>query len=243
MIRLTLAAVAALAAGTLWPGAGDPAFAATPPQAQAAPPVSGPAGASSPADAQEEEQLPDVPVLLVTSVEVMRSTHEPTLDVVRVRGVASTDGWSDPEVVPITQGTPVNGILDVVLVAHPPATVSEPTGFVPIEAIFPLDPGHPFKAVRVRGASNSILLKSLPGYAEGRPVGNDCSKCVGKYFLESGGPLPAGKSAEDTVRQEELPTTLRVVKPADGIASKDHDPNRLTIVIDDDGIIVDAGWD
>ena len=114
---------------------------------------------------------------------------------------------------------------------------------MPIEAIFPLDTGHPFKAVRVRGASNSILLKTLPGYAEGRPVGDDCSKCVGKYFLASGTPLPAGKSAADTVKQEDLPTTLRVVKPADGIASKDHDPNRLTIVIDDDGTIVDAGWD
>ena len=180
---------------------------------------------------------------MVTSVEVMRSTHEPTLDVVRVRGIASTDGWADPEVLPITQGTPATGVLDVVLVAHPPADTSEPTGFMPIEAIFPLDTGHPFKAVRVRGASNSILLKTLPGYAEGRPVGDDCSKCVGKYFLASGTPLPAGKSAADTVKQEDLPTTLRVVKPADGIASKDHDPNRLTIVIDDDGTIVDAGWD
>jgi hypothetical protein len=238
-----LAAVAALVAGSLWPGDGGPTFAATPPQAQAAPQPNGSAGVDLQADAQDEEQLPQVPVLMVTSVEVMRSTHAPTLDVVRVRGVASTDGWTDPEVLPITQGTPVNGILDVVLVARAPATTSDPTGFVPIEAIFPLDPGHPFKAVRVRGASNSVLLKSFPGYAEGRPVGNDCSKCVGKYFLATGSPLPAGKSVEDTVKQEELPTTLRVVKPADGIASKEHDPNRLTIVIDDDGIIVDAGWD
>jgi hypothetical protein len=239
-----LVAVAVLTAGSLLSGDGGAAVAATAPQAKAAPQVSGSGGAAPlAADAQEDEQIPEVPVLMVTSVEVMRSTHEPTLDVVRVRGVASTDGWTDAEVLPITQGTPANGILDVVLVARAPATTSAPTGYVPIEAIFPLDPGHPFKAVRVRGASNSILLKSFPGYAEGRPVGNDCSNCVGKYFLESHAPLPAGKSAEDAVKQEELPTTLRVVRPADGIVSKDHDPNRLNIVIDDDGIIVDAGWD
>jgi hypothetical protein len=243
MIRLRLAAVAAVAAGSLWSGAGILALAATPEQAQVAPQVSGPSDVAQQADAQEQEELRAVPVLLVTSVEVMRSTHEPTLDVVRVRGVASTDGWTDPEVVPLTEGAPVDGILDVVLVARAPATTLAPTGFVPIEAIFPLDPGHPYKAVRARGASNSILLKSFPGYAEGRPVGNDCSKCIGKYFLAPGSPLPAGKSVEDTVNQEALPTTLRVVKPADGIPSKDHDPNRLTIVIDEDGIIVDAGWD
>ena len=241
MFRQTLAALAVLASGSLLLGDGGPAAAAPAPQAPAA---STPGGANpQQADVPGDEQLPEVPVLMVTSVEVMRSTHEPTLDVVRVRGIASTDGWADPEVLPITQGTPATGVLDVVLVAHPPADTSEPTGFMPIEAIFPLDTGHPFKAVRVRGASNSILLKTLPGYAEGRPVGDDCSKCVGKYFLASGTPLPAGKSAADTVKQEDLPTTLRVVKPADEIASKDHDPNRLTIVIDDDGTIVDAGWD
>ncbi|HET7879606.1 MAG TPA: hypothetical protein VFL55_01895 [Acetobacteraceae bacterium] len=236
-----MAAAAVLASGSLVLGHGAPAAAATAPQAAAAPQ----AGAAAPqqADVPDDEQLPEVPVLMVTSVEVMRSTHEPTLDVVRVRGVASTDGWADPAVLPITQGAPATGILDVVLVAHPPADTSEPTGFMPVEAIFPLDTGHPYKAVRVRGASNSILLKTLPGYAEGRPVGDDCSKCVGKHFLSSGTALPAGKSAADTVKQEDLPTTLRVVKPADGIASKEHDPNRLTIVIDEDGTIVDAGWD
>jgi hypothetical protein len=242
MIRLTLAAAAAIAAGSLLAGGATPASAQTAkaPQTQAAAPA---AAANTEATGTEEEAEPQVPVLMVTSIEVMRSMHAPTLDIVRVRGIASSDGWSDPELEPITEGTPSDGVLDMVLVARAPSTSSGPTGFVPVEAIFALDTDHPYKGVRVRGASNAILLKALPGYAEGRPVGDDCSKCVGKYFLSAGAAAPAGKQAEDIVRQEDLPPTLRVVKPTDGIASKEHDPNRLTIVIGEDGRIVDAGWD
>ena len=86
-------------------------------------------------------------------------------------------------------------------------------------------------------------LKALPGYAETAAPKEDCAKCMGKYFLAKGATAPAGVAAANVVREEDLPYKLRVIKPTDGIANYDLDPNRLTLVLSDDGRIVDAAWD
>ena len=45
------------------------------------------------------------------------------------------------------------------------------------------------------------------------------------------------------MKEEDLPYTLRVIKPTDGIPNYAFDPNRLTLVLSEDGRIVDAAWD
>jgi len=63
---------------------------------------------------------------------------------------------------------------------------------MPVEAILPIEAGHPYKAVRVRGSTNAVTLKTIPGYieapgyAEGAAAKEDCAKCLGKYFVAKG---------------------------------------------------------
>jgi hypothetical protein len=193
--------------------------------------------------AQEERPEVVAPVLRIISVEVMRSTHGTPLDIIRVRGLASSPGWEEAELVPLTRGTPKDGMLELVFVARAPSGAMEATGFEPIEAIFPIESSHPYKGVNVHSASESVTLSQLPGYAEGKGGGEDCSKCVGKVFVAKGASVPSGKSAGDVVKEEQLPTVTRVIKHSDGIASADSNPNRLTIVLSKDGTIVSAIWD
>lgn len=183
------------------------------------------------------------PVLRIASVEVIRSAHGPTLDIIRVRGYASSGGWEDAELVPLTRGTPTDGILELMLVARAPIEAMEATGFETIEAIFPLESSHPFKGVNVHSASDSVSLTQLPGYAEGKPAGEDCSKCVGKVFVAKGAAAPAGKSSAEMVKEEQLPATSRVIKHSDGIPTADSNPNRLTLVLNREGKITTAIWD
>jgi hypothetical protein len=200
-----------------------------------------PGGAQSQAsDAQPEIRAP---VLRVISVEVIRSTHGTPLDIVRVRGLASTEGWEEAELVPLTRGIPKDGMLELVFVARAPSEAKEATGFEPIEAIFPIETSHPFKGVNVHSASESVTLTQLPGYAEGKGAGEDCSKCVGKVFVAKGDSVPSGKSAAEVVREEQLPPLSRVIKHSDGIPSAESNPNRLTLVLSRDGTIASAIWD
>jgi hypothetical protein len=191
------------------------------------------------------EERPEViaPVLRIISVEVMRSAHGVPLDIIRVRGLASTPGWEEAELVPLTRGTPKDGILELIFVARAPAEAMEATGFEPIEAIFPIEASHPYKGVNVHSASESLSLNQLPGYAEGKAGGEDCSKCVGKIFVAKGAAMPAGKSAAEVVKEEQLPPVSRVIKHSDGIATAESNPNRLTIVLSKDGSIASAIWD
>jgi hypothetical protein len=183
------------------------------------------------------------PVLWVSSVEVMRSTHGPQLDVIRARGLSSTEGWEGGELVPFTEGPSSDGMLDLIFVAQAPSSPTRPAGFPEIEAVFTIEPGHPYKGVRVHSATNRITLKTIPGYSEAPPPPDDCSKCVGKYFVGKGESLPAGVSAADSVREENLPKSSNVIKGNNGIGKLDSDPNRLTLVLGDDGRIVIAVWD
>ena len=183
------------------------------------------------------------PVLRIISVEVLRSSHGTPLDIIRVRGLASTPGWEEAELIPLTRGTPKDGILELVFVARAPAEAMEATGFEPIEAIFPIEASHPYKGINVHSASESLSLTQLPGFAENKAGGEDCSKCVGKVFVAKGAAMPAGKSAAEVVKEEQLPTVSRVIRHSDGIPSAESNPNRLTIVVSKDGTIATAIWD
>src|SRR5580658_4843477 len=191
------------------------------------------------------EDRPDVvaPVLRVISVEVLRSSHGTPLDIIRVRGLASTSGWEEAELIPLTRGTPKDGILELVFVARAPAEAMEATGFEPIEAIFPIESSHPYKGINVHSASESLSLTQMPGYAENKAGGEDCSKCIGKVFVPKGATMPAGKSAAEVVKEEQLPPISRVIRHSDGIPSAESNPNRLTLVLSRDGTISSAIWD
>jgi hypothetical protein len=112
-----------------------------------------------------------------------------------------------------------------------------------VEAILPVETGHPYKAVRVRAGTNAITLKTLPGYAEIATPKDDYSKIVGKYFVAKGATPPAGVAAADIVREADMNWPLRVIRPTDGIPSYTMRPNRLTLVLSEDGRVADAAWD
>lgn len=182
------------------------------------------------------------PVLAVTSVEVLRSDHAPVTDVVLVHGLTSAEGWSEAQLIPLTRGGS-SDVLDLVLVAQAPQETAAPTHYEPTKAILPISPEHPYKAIRVRSATNSVMVKSFPGYAEAKAPPEPCSPCVGKLLLAKGAAMPNGVNAVDVVREDDLPPTARVVRPNDGIADMRPNPNRLTLVIGEDGRITDAEWE
>jgi hypothetical protein len=192
----------------------------------------------------EKAPTPQIsPVFWISSVEVMRSAHAPQLDVVRVRGFVTSEGWEDVELVPMTKGTPVDGILDLALVAQSPDDSATPSEYAEVEAIFAIEPGHPFKGVRVHGATNRVLLQALPGYSASPQPPKSCTDCTGKLFVAKGQTPPAGRDAGSIVREEDLPNTLRVIRESDGIATMDLNPNRLTILLSDKNEIIQATWE
>jgi hypothetical protein len=108
------AGIMLLSSGTTAIGQPQPAAEQSPPTSSEAPPVTG--GAN---DTQTH------PVLSITSVEIIRSAHAPALDIIRVRGIASSAGWEEIELVPLTRGVPADGMLQLVLVARPPEEASD----------------------------------------------------------------------------------------------------------------------
>jgi len=226
-------------------GAQQPAARGAPPAAK---PGSPPANAPSANDAQDtppaaEEEGRPWPVILVTSVEVLRSPRAGGMDIVRARGLVTSSAWHSPHLLPINSGVGPDGVLELIFQATPPSTPSPLEAFMPIEAMLPVAEDHPYKAIRVRSGSNAITLKTLPGYAELKTPEDDCSKCLGKYFVAKGATPPAGVAKTDIVREEDLHYVLRIIRPTDGIANYTLDPNRLTLVLSDDGRIADAAWD
>src|SRR5579863_5009521 len=169
-------------------------------------PASGNSGAQTTPPAQDttqaspssEESTASLPVFAVTRVEVLHSAHDPSLAVIAVRGLTSSEGWEDGTLVPLTSGKPTDGVLDVVLVANAPQDAATPGTYAPIEAVLPV-PELPFKAVRVRSASNTVTLKDLHGYAGAKAPENPCGPCVGKHFVAK------GAAADQIVREEDLP--------------------------------------
>ena len=183
------------------------------------------------------------PVLVVTNVEIMRSTRPPDLDIVRVRGLSSTDTWDSPQLVPLTRGPSADGVLELMFIAQAPSEGIRPTNYGALEAIFVVASGHPYKGVRVRGARNSLSVTQMPGYAEAAAPKTDCSSCVGKYFVAKGQQVPAGRAAGDVVLESDLPASVRVIGATQGVEKLDVDPNRLTLLLGVDGRIVSAVWD
>src|SRR5271166_5931999 len=167
------AAVLGGSAGLVLAQAPSPASPGGAPQEAAAPEAVGPAG---PDEATPGSELP---VLYVTSVEVLRTAIDPKLDIVRVTGLTGSAGWSDPELVPTFSGKPLDDILDLQFIATIPAQSQKAEGFVPIGAIFPLDPEHPFKGVRVRASENAIEVKQIPGSNQVTIAVNGCKDCIG----------------------------------------------------------------
>jgi hypothetical protein len=182
----------------------------------------------------------ELPVLYVTSVEVLRTSTDPRLDIVRVTGLASSQGWSDPELVPTYAGKPLDDVLDLQLIATAPLQSQAADGFVPIGAVFTLEEDHPFKGVRVRASENTIEVKPIPGLKQADITVDSCKDCIGKKFAELG-QAPAGQAG--VVRQEDLPKILRWIIPSRGIRGITHNPNRLNLILGDDNTIVQAYWE
>src|SRR5579859_305037 len=142
---------------------------------------------SQPSEAPQPLATPQFsPVLYVTNVEVVQTTTAPHEDIVVVRGLTGSIGWSQPEVVPLFLGLAADGILDLQIIAQEPESSQQAQGFVPIEAMFPIDPSRTFKGVRVRAAANVIELTQLPGSVHAKITVEDCGACVGKRFAPKG---------------------------------------------------------
>jgi len=182
------------------------------------------------------------PAVFVISVELLRS-EKSNRDFVLVRGLVTSSHWSQPQLTPINEGVPIDGVLDLLLQAVPPKRPAPLGEFMEVDAVLTLGHDHPYKAIRVRSARNALALKTLPGYAEVRKLKNDCTKCIGKYFVLKGENPPAGVPAADVLREEDLLWEVRVIKPREGIHSYTLNPNRLTLVLTEDGRISDAAWD
>ena len=193
--------------------------------------AAGPAGASRPLE---------MPVLYVTGIEALRSSSDPKFQVIRVTGLASSAGWSSPQLVPFFYGKPADDVLDLQLIASSPEQSQKADGFYPISAEFTLDGGPAFKGVRVRAGANALELKQMPGSARAVIKAIDCKACIGKKFAEKG-KAPAGTAG--VVRAEDLPRGFRVIEPTHGVAGIVHNPNRIDLVLDDSGTIVMAFWE
>jgi hypothetical protein len=193
-----------------------------------------------PAAGPEAAAESELPVLYVTSVEVLRTSTDPRLDIVRVTGLASSQGWSDPELVPTFAGKPLDDVLDLQFIATSPLQSQAADGFVPMGAVFTLDENHPFKGVRVRASENTIEVKPIPGLKQADITVDSCKDCIGKKFAERG-QAPAGQAG--VVRQEDLPKILRWIIPSRGIRGITHNPNRLNLILGDDNTIVQAYWE
>jgi hypothetical protein len=204
------------------------------------PPVENGPQASATAPSAQDSQTHTAPVFWVSSVEVFHSNHAPQLDIVRVRGLASTEGWESGELIPLTKGVPADGVLDLAFVAEAPENNTSPTKYPLIEAVFAIEPGHPFKGVRVHGATNRVTLTSFPGYTEADGSPKDCANCVGKYLLHKGATIPVNRTQESIVREEDLPKNTRIIRDSEGIGTLDSDPNRMTLVLNEKGEIVVA---
>lgn len=183
------------------------------------------------------------PVLAISGIEVLRSTQPPVTDIIIVHGVTSTEGWSDAELLPLTRGTPPDGVLDLVLTAEAPQDSSEPTEYAAVQAILPLLPEHPYKAIRVRSANNAVLLKTIPGVVEARIPPAPCNPCIGRHFVAKGATPPSGVAAGEILREEDLPPNTRIVRPTDGVGDVRPNPNRLTLLLGEDGRVTEATWE
>jgi hypothetical protein len=236
-----LALTSLVAAGSMLSGLA--ATAQQPAQPQMAPSTPKDAGPTPGGGAPSPEGSRPFPVMFVTSVELIRSERSGGMDIIRARGLVTSNAWGEPHLLPITRGQGIDGMLDLIFQASAPTDMAPLGPFMVVEALLPVAHGHPYKGIRIRSGYNSVTLKTLPGFAEVAPPKEDCAKCLGKYFQAKGAAAPAGQAAGNLVREEDLPYPLRIIRPTDGIPSYEYEPNRLTLVLSEAGQIVDAAWD
>src|SRR5258706_3000863 len=200
-------------------------------------------GQSNPTGAPQAYTTPPAaPVLFITSIEVVQTTLDPKQAIIKVRGLTGSRGWSGPQLVPLFQGETPDGILDLQFIAQTPDQTQKAEGFVPIYAIFPLDPGDKLpKALRVRAVGNVMLLTQLPGTVEATITEEDGSKAGGKTWAEKG---TAAAGTANVVSEEDIPRHFRVIPPKKGVAGTTHNMNRLNFVLGEDGkTITWAFWE
>ena len=200
-------------------------------------------GQETPSGAPQSYTTPPMaPVLFITSIEVIQTTLEPKQAIIKVRGLTASRGWSGPQLVPLYQGVPADGILDLQFIAQTPDQTQKAEGFVPIYAIFPLEPGGDLpKGIRVRGVGNVMLLSQVPGTIETTIAKEDGSKAVGKTWAEKG---TAAAGTANVVREEDMPRNFRIIPPQKGVAGITHNMNRLNLVLGEDGkTITWAFWE
>ena len=236
-----LALTSLVAAGSMLSGLA--ATAQQPAQPQMAPSTPKDAGPTPGGGAPSPEGSRPFPVMFVTSVELIRSERSGGMDIIRARGLVTSNAWGEPHLLPITRGQGIDGMLDLIFQASAPTDMAPLGPFMVVEALLPVAHGHPYKGIRIRSGYNAVTLKTLPGFAEVAPPKEDCAKCLGKYFQAKGAAAPAGQAAGNLVREEDLPYPLRIIRPTDGIPSYEYEPNRLTLVLSEAGQIVDAAWD
>lgn len=210
------------------------------PAGQAAPAGAAAGGLEGGAGPAGATRALEMPVMYVTAVEVLRSASEHKVDIIHVDGLVSSQGWSAPQLVPFYYGKAADDILDLQLIATSPQQSQKAEGFVPINAMFALEPGHGAKGVRIRAGANALELKQMPGIVKTEIKVNDCKECIGKKFAEKG-KSPAGTG--NVVREEDLPRGFRTITPTHGVAGIVHNPNRINLILDDNQTIVMVFWE
>jgi hypothetical protein len=115
----------------------------------------------------------DLPVLYVTAVEVIRTSIEPKLDIVRVTGLTGSQGWSAPQLVPTYIGKALDGILDLQFIATMPDQTQPAEGFVPNRRGFSHGGRPP-----VQGGAGACLRECDRSQADtgSEPSANQCQR-------------------------------------------------------------------
>ncbi len=106
----------------------------------------------------------------MTSVEVLRSNRAGGLDVVRVRGVVTSGNWGQPHLIPITRGEGRDGMLDLVFQASAPTGAQALGPFMTVEAILPVETGHPLQGHPRARRHQCGLAEGDPGLYRDRPL-------------------------------------------------------------------------
>lgn len=192
--------------------------------------AAGPTGAAKPIQ---------TPIMYVTGVEVIHSGLDPKVDVIRVTGLASSAGWTEPQLVPFFYGKPADDIFDMQFIGLPPEQSQKAEGFVPVSATFTLEAGHTFKGVRIRAAGNALTLKAMTGSAQAQIKVEDCKECIGKKFVDKG----KGQAGPGIVYGGDLPPDFRPIGPTHGVKGQVHNPNRLNLILDEGDKIVMVFWE
>ncbi|MGA8399178.1 MAG: hypothetical protein WB697_04775 [Stellaceae bacterium] len=180
-----------------------------------------------------------VPVLYVTGIEVIQGTLSPKEVMIRVTGVASSAGWSGPELIPFYYGKSTDDVLDLQFIANSPEQSQKAEGFMPISATFELDPETTFKGIRVRAYGNALELKGMTGSVKADIKANDCKECIGKKFVDKG----QGQAGPGIVYGGDLPPDYRPIGPTHGVKGQVHNPNRINLILDGENKITMAFWE